>query len=63
MPNCLEITALTMEEEGDDDNAIVMGIRHKNLPLAAFQFHPESIMTSPAIGLRILQNTLTFLKS
>merc|ERR1711957_318326 len=61
MPDCLEITALTVDEE--DDNTIVMGIKHKTLPFAAVQFHPESIMTSPAIGLRILQNALTFLKN
>ena len=55
-PDCLDITALT------DDN-IVMGIRHKSLPFAAVQFHPESILTSPAHGMTILQNALTFLNA
>jgi hypothetical protein len=55
LPSCLEVTALT-------NDGIVMGIRHKSLPLAAVQFHPESILTSPAHGLAILKNALTFLK-
>jgi len=62
IPDCLEITALTTEEGDDDDNGIVMGIRHKTLPFAAVQFHPESILTSPVHGKRILSNALTFLK-
>jgi anthranilate synthase len=55
IPDCLEITALT-----EDD--IVMGIKHKTLPFAAVQFHPESILTSPAHGMAILKNALKYLK-
>eukprot|EP00551_Chaetoceros_affinis_P008439 CAMPEP_0203673918 /NCGR_PEP_ID=MMETSP0090-20130426/14382_1 /ASSEMBLY_ACC=CAM_ASM_001088 /TAXON_ID=426623 /ORGANISM="Chaetoceros affinis, Strain CCMP159" /LENGTH=840 /DNA_ID=CAMNT_0050539671 /DNA_START=271 /DNA_END=2793 /DNA_ORIENTATION=+ len=55
MPECLDITALT------EDN-IVMGIRHKTLPFAAVQFHPESILTSPSHGMKILKNALRFLQ-
>jgi anthranilate synthase len=55
IPDCLEITALT-----EDD--IVMGIKHKTLPFAAVQFHPESILTSPAHGMAILKNALRYLK-
>jgi len=66
IPDCLEITALSMEEGDDDDDdnndGVVMGIRHKTLPFAAVQFHPESILTSPVHGKRILNNALTFLK-
>jgi len=54
MPSCLDITALT-----DDD--IVMGIQHKVLPFAAVQFHPESILTSPFHGMKILENALKYL--
>jgi glutamine amidotransferase of anthranilate synthase or aminodeoxychorismate synthase len=54
IPDCLEITALT------EDN-IVMGIRHKTLPFAAVQFHPESILTSPSHGMTILRNALKYL--
>ena len=55
MPDCLSITALT-------EDAIVMGIQHKEFPFAAVQFHPESILTSPAHGMTILQNALRYLK-
>lgn len=54
LPECLDVTALT-------EDGIVMGIRHKTLPFAAVQFHPESILTSPAHGMNILQNALSFL--
>jgi anthranilate synthase len=39
-----------------------MGIQHTDLPFAAVQFHPESILTSPAHGLAILKNALRFLR-
>jgi Glutamine amidotransferase class-I/SAP domain len=55
LPSCLEVTALTSD-------GIVMGIQHKTLPFAAVQFHPESILTSPAHGLAILKNALSHLK-
>ena len=51
MPEELEVTALT-------EDGIVMGIRHKSLPFAAVQFHPESILTSPAHGMSILKNAM-----
>jgi anthranilate synthase len=55
MPSSLEVTALS-------EDGIVMGIRHKEYPFAAVQFHPESILTSPAHGMAILMNVLTHLK-
>ncbi|HIJ72304.1 MAG TPA: aminodeoxychorismate/anthranilate synthase component II [Planctomycetes bacterium] len=48
LPDCLEKTA---EFEG-----IVMGVRHKELPIYGVQFHPESILT-PAGG-KIIENIL-----
>ena len=54
-PSCLLVTALS-------DDGIVMGIQHDTLPFAAVQFHPESILTSPAHGMMILQNALSFLR-
>jgi len=54
LPDCLEPTAMT-------EDGIVMGIKHKTLPFAAVQFHPESIMTSPVFGMTILKNALSFL--
>lgn len=43
------------------EDGIVMGIQHESLPFAAVQFHPESILTSPAHGMTILENALRFL--
>jgi anthranilate synthase len=55
MPDVLRVTAAT-------EDGIAMGVEHSTLPIAAVQFHPESILTSPAVGLRILANALRLLK-
>jgi para-aminobenzoate synthetase component II len=47
LPECLEITAWTEEQE-------IMALRHKTLPIEGVQFHPESIMTS--FGKEMLRN-------
>ena len=49
LPDCLEVTAWT-------DKGIIMGLRHKELPIEGVQFHPESIMTQD--GKRLLKNWL-----
>ena len=49
VPECLEITAETEEQE-------IMGLRHRELPIHGVQFHPESILTLE--GKRLLRNFL-----
>jgi len=49
LPSCLEITAVTKQDE-------IMAIRHKKLPLEGVQFHPESVLTQA--GHKLLNNFL-----
>ncbi len=43
IPDCLEITAWTQNEDGS--MAEIMGVKHKTLEVEGVQFHPESILT------------------
>jgi anthranilate synthase len=55
LPAILQITAET-------EDGVVMAIEHATLPLAAVQFHPESIMTlGDDVGLRLLANVMELL--
>ncbi len=54
IPDCLEVTAWTVDENGDVDE--IMGFRHRELTIEGVQFHPESIKT-PA-GKQLLGNFL-----
>jgi anthranilate synthase/aminodeoxychorismate synthase-like glutamine amidotransferase len=46
-PDDLEVTARS-------DDGVVMGVRHRNLPVEGVQFHPESVLTVD--GPRLLLN-------
>jgi anthranilate synthase len=55
LPACLEATAESTE------GGIIMAVRHRELPIEAVQFHPESILTlTPAAnyGLKIIENAV-----
>ncbi|MDA9877480.1 aminodeoxychorismate/anthranilate synthase component II [bacterium] len=56
LPDCLQVTAWTQNEDGSLDE--IMGIRHRELAIEGVQFHPESILTQH--GHELLVN---FLKS
>lgn len=54
LPNCLELTAWTVNDDGSVDE--IMGVRHKKLAIEGVQFHPESILTEH--GHELLRNFL-----
>ncbi len=47
LPSCLQISARAEDAE-------IMGIRHRTLPIEGVQFHPESILTGE--GRKIIEN-------
>ncbi len=49
LPECLKVTAWT-------DDGLIMGLKHRTLPVWGVQFHPESYVTER--GLDILANFL-----
>lgn len=52
LPDTLEITA-------ESDDGIIMGVRHRRLPIEAVQFHPESLLTlDGSCGLRLMENVV-----
>ena len=53
VPDCFEVTATTEAGGGEE---LVMGIRHREHPVEAVQFHPESVLT--AVGHDVVRNFL-----
>ncbi len=54
LPDCLEVTAWTQDEQGGIEE--IMGVRHKTQDVEGVQFHPESILTDH--GHDLLKNFL-----
>ena len=55
LPTCLEVTA-------ESEDGVIMGVRHRELPMEAVQFHPESILTLEGdCGLRLMENVVRIL--
>jgi len=53
LPDCLEVTAWT-------EDGLIMGLRHRSLPIEGVQFHPESIASEH--GHDMLRNFLQHAK-
>ncbi len=54
LPDCLELTAWTENEDGSFEE--IMGVRHRELAVEGVQFHPESILSQH--GHQMLKNFL-----
>jgi anthranilate synthase len=52
LPRVLRVTA-------ESEDGVIMAVEHESLPLAAVQFHPESILSAKDdIGLRLIRNVV-----
>jgi anthranilate synthase len=56
LPECLEVTA-------ESSDGVIMGVRHRDLPIEAVQFHPESLLSlEDDCGFRLVKNAVERLK-
>jgi anthranilate synthase len=52
LPPCFEVTA-------ESEDGVIMGVRHRELPIEAVQFHPESLLTlDDDGGLKLIENVV-----
>ena len=54
VPEAFEVSATTTADEGTE---LVMGVRHRDYPIEAVQFHPESVLTT--VGHDVIENFLS----
>ena len=54
VPEAFEVSATTTAGEGTE---LVMGVRHRDYPIEAVQFHPESVLTT--VGHDVIENFLS----
>jgi anthranilate synthase len=63
---CADVSALpdVLESTAKTDDDVIMAVEHRELPIAAVQFHPESLMTmGDDVGIRLMNNVMrTLLK-
>ncbi|MFC7077494.1 anthranilate synthase component II [Haloarcula halophila] len=56
VPKEFVVSATTTEPTPDGETELVMGVRHREYPIEAVQFHPESVLT--AVGHDVIRNFL-----
>lgn len=58
---CAEVTSLpdVLQSTAKTEDDIIMAVEHRDRPMAAVQFHPESLMTmGDDVGMRLINNVI-----